>query len=132
MLSIIIIGHPNWPQNHTKGGPRTFPEEIVFWLPLTVPREFVGHGQGEPVPELLLSLCDTVADVQLVPPVHHASPANSLSKSLSSAKIIFIRHDGHKLPLQPRYDGPFCILAPRDKSSKFRSAIMRRPFLLIG
>ena len=87
----------------------------MFGSPLTVPGEFVGHGQGEPVPELLRRLCDNVADLRPVPPVHHASPTTSSPTSLFSAKFVFIRHDGHKSPLQPRYDGPFHVLAPGDK-----------------
>ena len=41
----------------------TSPADLVFRSPLTVPGEFVGHGQGEPVPELLRRLHDNVADL---------------------------------------------------------------------
>ena len=96
----------------------TSPADLVFGSPLTVPGEFVGHGQGEPVPELLCRLCDNVADLRPVPPVHHVSPTTSLPTSLFLAKFVFIRHDGHKSPLQPCYDGPFRVLAPGDKFFK--------------
>ena len=93
----------------------TSPVNLVFGSLLTIPGEFVGHDQGEPVPELLCRLRDNVADLRPVPPVHHASPTTSPPTSLFSAKFIFIHHDGHKLPLQSRYDGPFRVLAPGDK-----------------
>ena len=91
------------------------PAELVFGSPLTVPGEFVGHGQGEPVPELLRRLCDNVAELRPVPPMHHIPPTTSIPPSLSSAKFIFICHDSHKLPLQPSYDGPLRVVATGDK-----------------
>lgn len=33
-----------------------------------------------------------------------------MSKGLQSAKFAFIRHDSHRTPLQPAYDGPFKVL----------------------
>ena len=90
------------------------PAELVFRSLLMVPGEFVGHGQGEPVPELLHCLRDTVVDLRPVTPVHHTSPTTSSLTSLFSAKFIFIHHDGHRSPLQLCYDGPFCVLAPGD------------------
>ena len=94
------------------------PADLVFGSLLMVPREIMGHGQGEPVPELLHRLRDNVADIRPVPLVHHASLATSSPISMFSAKFVFIRHDGHKSPLQPRYDGPFHVLAPGDKFFK--------------
>ena len=44
-----------------------FSAKIVFGSPFTDPREFVGYGQGELVPELLCHLSDNVADFPLVP-----------------------------------------------------------------
>ena len=77
----------------------TSPADLVFGSPLTFPGEFVGHGQGEPGPELLRRLRDNGADLRPVPPVHHASPTTSSPTSLFSAKFVFIRHDGHESPL---------------------------------
>lgn len=98
----------------------TSPAELVFGAPLTVPGEFVGHGQGEPVPELLRRLRDNVAELRPVPPVHHSPPTTSVPTSLSLAKFVFIRHDSHKSPLQPPYDGPFRVLAAGDKFFKIQ------------
>ena len=106
----------------------TFPAEFVFGSQLTVPGEFVGHGQGEPVLELLQHLHDNVSHLQPVPPVHHGSPSTSSPTSLSLTKFAFIHHNGHKSPLRPHYDGSFHALASGDKFLKFRSAIVRREF----
>ena len=108
----------------------TSPADLVFGSPLTVPGEFVGHGQGEPVPELLCRLRDNVADLRPVPPVHHASPTTSSPTSLFSAKFVFIRHNGHKSPLQPPMMAHFVYWPQGTNSSRFRSVIVRRPFLL--
>ena len=97
-LSWVMLGLRTMPKDDLG----TSPADLVFGSPLTVPGEFVGHGQGEPVPELLRRLCDNVADLRPVPPVHHASSTTSSPTSLFSAKFVFIRHDGHKLPLQPQ------------------------------
>ena len=96
----------------------TSPADLVFGSPLAIPGEFVGYGQGEPVPELLHRLHDNVPDLRPVPPVHHASSTTSSPTSLFLAKFVFIHHDGHKSPLQPCYDSPFCVLAPGDKFFK--------------
>ena len=113
-LPWVMLGLRTMPKDELG----TSPAELVFGSPLTVPGEFLSHGQGEPVPELLHRLCDNVADLQPIPPVHHASPTTSSPTSLLLAKFIFIHHDGHKSPLQPRYDGPFHILDPGDKFFK--------------
>ena len=109
-LPWIMLGHRTIPKDDLG----TSPGKLVFGSPFTVPGEFVGHGQGEPVLELLSRLRDNVADLQPVPPVHHDSPTTSSPTSLFLAKFVFICHDGHKSPLQPRYDGSFCVLAPGD------------------
>ena len=113
-LPWVLLGLRTMPKDDLG----TSPADLVFGSPLTVPGEFVGHGQGEPVPELLRHLLDNVADLRPVPPVHHASPTTSSPTTLFSAKFIFICHDGHKSPLQPCYDGPFHVLAPGDKFFK--------------
>ena len=111
-LHCVMLGLRTMPKEDLG----TSPAELVFVSPLAVPGEFVGHGQGEPVPELLRRLRDNVAELRPVPPMHHISPTTSILPSLSSAKFVFIRHDSHKSPLQPPYIGPFRVLATGDKS----------------
>ena len=108
------------------------PAELVFGSPLTVPGEFVGHGQGEPVPELLRHLRDNVAELRPVPPMHHSSPTTSIPPSLSSAKFVFIRHDSHKSPLQPPMMARFTSWPRGTNSLQSKSAIARRLSQSIG
>ena len=58
-LPWVMLGLRNMPKDDLG----TSPADLVFGSPLTVPGEFVGHGQGEPVPELLYRLRDNVADL---------------------------------------------------------------------
>ncbi|GFN88293.1 Gag-Pol polyprotein [Plakobranchus ocellatus] len=43
-------------------------------------------------------------------------PQSYVQKSLRDSKFVFIRHDGHRGPLQRPYDGPFHVVAPGDKT----------------
>jgi hypothetical protein len=89
--------------------------ELVFGEQLTVPGEFVGHGQGEPVPALLERLRQHVGDLRPIPPSRHGSAPVAVPTSLTAADYVFIRRGGHKNPLQPPYDGPFKVLSKSDK-----------------
>jgi hypothetical protein len=89
--------------------------ELVFGEQLTVPGEFVGHGQGEPVPALLERLRQHVGDLCPIPPSRHGSAPVAVPTSLTAADYVFICRGGHKTPLQPPYDGPFKVLSKSDK-----------------
>ena len=53
-----------------------------------------------------------------VPPVdrpHNSSPPVHVPASLRAARRVYIRHDAMRRPLQRPYDGPFVVLARREK-----------------
>ena len=58
-LPWVLLGLRTMPKDDLG----TSPADQVFGSPLTVPGEFVGHGHGEPIPELLQHLHDNVADL---------------------------------------------------------------------
>ncbi|TWW56015.1 putative RNA-directed DNA polymerase from transposon X-element [Takifugu flavidus] len=45
----------------------------------------------------------------------HGLPPSYVPPSLERADYVFIRHGAHRGPLQPPYDGPFCVLESGDK-----------------
>ncbi|KAJ8394428.1 hypothetical protein AAFF_G00046390 [Aldrovandia affinis] len=45
-----------------------------------------------------------------VPTTQHSVPTSQVPPGLRSAGYVFIRHDAHRGPLQPPYDGPFRVL----------------------
>ena len=82
--------------------------ELVYGQPLRVPGEFLpdaatpwsaSHRIGPP------EGANAFAPV----PTHHCLPQSYVPKDLMSAEYVFIRHDGHRTPLQPPYDGPFRV-----------------------
>uniref|UniRef100_A0AAV2MGT5 Integrase catalytic domain-containing protein n=1 Tax=Knipowitschia caucasica TaxID=637954 RepID=A0AAV2MGT5_KNICA len=46
----------------------------------------------------------------------HCSPESRMPAGLRSASFVFVRHDAHRGPLRPPYDGPFKVLQHGDKS----------------
>ncbi|XP_053734725.1 uncharacterized protein LOC128767052 [Synchiropus splendidus] len=85
------------------------PAELVFGQPLRLPGEFLPEGPaGFRCPMLTESF---VAPV----PVHHCFPQSFVPTKLATARFVFVRHDAHRSPLKPLYDGPFRVLERGDK-----------------
>ena len=100
----------------------TSPAYQVFGSPLIVPGKFVGHGQFEPVPNVLRCLCDNAADLWPVPPIHHTSPTTSLPTSLFLAKFVFLCCDRQSHTNSHIIMAHFMYWPQGTNSSKFRSA----------
>ena len=45
-----------------------------------------------------------------IPTSRHCVPQSYVPKDLRLARYVFIRHDSHRTPLQPPYNGPFRVL----------------------
>ena len=59
-LHWVMLGLRTMPKDDDLG---TSLAKLVFGCPLMVPREFMGRGKSETVPELLHRLCDNAADL---------------------------------------------------------------------
>jgi hypothetical protein len=89
--------------------------ELVHGEQLTVPSEFVGHSQGEAVPQLLQRLRKTVDDLCPIQPSRHGAAPVSVPSHIMDADYVFIRRDAYKAPLTPIYDGPYKVISKTAK-----------------
>lgn len=85
--------------------------EMVYGQPLRVPGDFLPNTS---VPWLATAqralLQNTVRAFAPIPTAQHGTPVSRVPVELRSAEHVFIRHDAHRGPLQPPYDGPFRVL----------------------
>lgn len=82
--------------------------ELVFGQPLRVPGEFLPESSA-PCPRS--ATFSFAPDSALAPgPIHHCFPRSFVPAELGSARFVFVRHDAHRSPLKPPYDGPFRVL----------------------
>lgn len=85
--------------------------ELVFGQPLRVPGDFLPSTTAPwSLSVQRTSLQDSARAFAPVPTSQHGTPASRVPADLQSAGYVFIRHDAHRGPLRPPYDGPFRVL----------------------
>ena len=91
--------------------------EMVYGTTLRLPGEFVAPSPTPPLADSSDFVQQLKARMQLLhPPLPRPTQRTSkLSKALSTATHVFIRHDAVRKPLQPPYDGPYPVLRRTDK-----------------
>ncbi|TWW75360.1 hypothetical protein D4764_13G0000220 [Takifugu flavidus] len=90
------------------------PVELVLGQPLRVPGEFLLESAP---PCNFPARSSFSAGPALVPsPVLHCFPQSFVPTDLATARFVFVRHDAHRSPLRPPYDGPFRVLETGAKS----------------
>lgn len=105
-LPWVLLGLRSAPKDELNAAPA----ELVLGQPLRVPGEFLPGSSGAP------SFPFSVEGPLSPTPVHHCVPKVFVPSALMSARFVFVRHDAHRSPLQPPYDGPFRVLEHGDKS----------------
>lgn len=90
--------------------------ELVYGQPLRVPGDFV-PASTVPWSATLqrAALRDNTRLFAPVPTSHHGLPQSHIPAGLQTAEYVFIRHDAHRGPLRPPYEGPFRVLETGDK-----------------
>ena len=90
--------------------------ELVYGQPLRVPGGFV-PGTNVPWSATLQrsTLLDNARLFAPVPTSRHGLPQSHIPAGLRTAAYVFIRHDAHRGPLRPPYEGPFRVLETGDK-----------------
>ena len=90
--------------------------ELVYGQPLRVPGDFV-PASTVPWSATLqrASLLDNARLFAPVPTSRHGLPQSHILAGLQTAEYVFIRHDAHRGPLRPPYEGPFRVLETGDK-----------------
>ncbi|XP_056904781.1 uncharacterized protein K02A2.6-like [Takifugu flavidus] len=90
--------------------------EMVYGEPLRVPGEFVPNTTAPwSASAQRATLLDAAKVFAPIPISQHGLPPSHVPPSLERADYVFIRHDAHRGPLQPPYDGPFRVLESGDK-----------------
>lgn len=85
--------------------------ELVYGQPLRVPGEFLPDATAPWSAAVHRPVSPGVAEALIpIPTTHHCLPRSYVPKDLPSSRYVFIRHDGHRSPLQPPYDGPYRVL----------------------
>ena len=99
-----------------KGDLQASSAELVFGQPLRVPGEFIPSATDPwSASQHLPSLREDVRRFAPVPTSAHCTPPEHVPTDLCSAPFVFIRHDAHRGPLRPPYDGPFRVIEPGPK-----------------
>lgn len=90
--------------------------ELVYGQPLRVPGDFVPNTTVPWSASLQRStLLDNARLFAPVPTSCHGLPQSHIPAGLQTADYVFIRHDAHRGPLRPPYEGPFRVLETGDK-----------------
>lgn len=95
-----------------KGELGASPAEVVLGQPFRVSVEFLPKSPSPCSRSLVLSPHPQV-DSFCVSAVH--LPDTFVLKTLETFKVVFVRHDAHRTPLRPLYDGPFQVLGSGQK-----------------
>ena len=90
--------------------------ELVYGQTLRVPGDFIpDHTAPWSAARQRSDLFEAVGNFAPVPTSQHGVPAQHVPPALETAQFVFIRHDAHRAPLQPPYDGPFRVIDRGDK-----------------
>jgi transposase InsO family protein len=90
--------------------------ELVYGTPLRLPGEFFVSPESTPDHATLLTrLRSSMRSLAPVPATWHTVRPTRHHRALDTCQQVFIRHDALRSPLQRPYDGPFKVLARRDK-----------------
>ena len=91
--------------------------ELVYGQPLRVPGEFLPDATAPWSATTHRAASRGIAEAFApIPTSRHCLPRSYVPKDLPSARYVFIRHDSHRTPLQPPYDGPFRVLEAGTKN----------------
>ncbi|XP_059927934.1 uncharacterized protein LOC132472359 [Gadus macrocephalus] len=91
--------------------------ELVYGQPLRVPGDFIPTATAPwSAAQERTSLQDRVRGFTPVPTSQHGLPKACVPPSLRMAGYVFIRHDAHRGPFRPPYNGPFRVLEAGDKA----------------
>ncbi|CAI9720991.1 Hypothetical predicted protein [Octopus vulgaris] len=89
---------------------------MMYGAPLTVPDFLPNTNLDLDVKRYLAQLRDSVGQLRLIPMSTHGTPRSSVPNDLRTANFVFVRRDTRRKPLQSRYDGPYQVEHPGDKT----------------
>ena len=112
-LPWVMLGLRSAPKEDLKSSSA----ELVYGQPLRVPGDFVPNTTTPwSAAQQRTALLDSAKVFAPIPTSQHGLPQPHIPASLWSAGYVFVRHDAHRGPFQPPYDGPFRVLEAGDKT----------------
>eukprot|EP00096_Caligus_rogercresseyi_P009775 TRINITY_DN3386_c0_g1_i3.p1 TRINITY_DN3386_c0_g1~~TRINITY_DN3386_c0_g1_i3.p1 ORF type:complete len:608 (+),score=-10.49 TRINITY_DN3386_c0_g1_i3:209-1825(+) len=115
-LPWVLLGIRSAPKEDLN----TSSAELVYGTTIRVPGEFFSNHRSVNAPLELKILRDKLGSLKPIPMSHHSQLNPSIHKDLMTSKFVFVRHDGHRKPLQPPYDGPYEVLHHGEKFFKLQ------------
>ncbi|KAK5639260.1 hypothetical protein RI129_011375 [Pyrocoelia pectoralis] len=97
---------------------KTSTADMVFGQSLKLPADFFQQHDAHKdnnISSFLHNLYEHMRKLKPIPIKHHSKRSLFVHPELHSTSHVFIRHDGHRSPLQPVYDGPYKVLARTEK-----------------
>ncbi len=85
------------------------PPQAVFGSPLILPGQFLDSPEL-PTKDFLEQFSKTLSAAEHPSTQHHRRLPPKLPDNLARALTVLVRQDGHILPLQSLYDGPYAVL----------------------
>ena len=105
-LPWVLLGLRTAPKEDLKSSSA----ELVYGQPLRVPGDFIPTATDPwSAPRQRSTFLDNAKAFSPIPTSQHGLPQSHIPTELRSAEYVFIRHDAHRSPLTPPYDGPFRV-----------------------
>lgn len=92
--------------------------ELTIGTSLRLPGDYFEDSPCQDLPTTIFKLKENFRSLRPVPVNHHTSAKPFVHSELGTTSHVFIRHDGHRRPLQPPYDGPFPVISKHQKYFK--------------
>jgi hypothetical protein len=116
--SVHWVTHLPWVMLGIRSTPReaenVTPAEALYGCQLVLPGQFLSTP-NPPAEPFLQDVQRLLLPGPPLPPRHNtpraATPPTDPPLVLRQATFVFVRHDGHRPPLSPAYDGPYQVLA---------------------
>lgn len=110
-LNTVLLGI----RSVTKEDIGACPAEILYGEPIQLPGDFFKLDSNVDPTSQLYNIKTAIRNMLSTEPKHHNKPVIFINKNLESCSHVWIRQDGNKRPLQPKYKGPYLILDRRKK-----------------
>ncbi|XP_046145866.1 uncharacterized protein LOC123989209 [Osmia bicornis bicornis] len=90
--------------------------EMVFGEALRLPGDLIEGDEHQELSQFVEQLRRRMKALQPVQRKDHGKKAIFVFKDLATTSHVFVRNDAVKKPLQPQYNGPYCVIQRGEKN----------------